>query len=559
MKKLLILTIVLALLPIFPAGAENQYPYLAVDATEKLTVADVISPRYSPDGSYLAFIAKGPNNTIVYADPDGSNQREIVFIPNPVWSLNFSPDGSGLILIVATTGKETGTVYTDVVTVGTDGKNPKFLTNSTNYNSDPMYLPDGRIAFTSQNNGIYSVWVMNPDGSDQKMWINPGLEPVLLGISPVRDEVLFMGKPSGSSIYQLFLCDLSGKNVRQITNYPGGARAGTFSPDGEKVAFVGGEEGQQTIAIVNRDGTGQYSLASLQTSLWRPTWSPDGQFILFPALDKDTGKYRIYSVLPDGNDFRLISPDFLPSVTSQVQWRPGGSEVIFLAQGEEGTNNLWRMKLEKIVPQPPPPSPPPSSPATPEQTEQSTTTSTENLPFSDIATHWAKNNIIQLKEMGIVQGFPDGTYRPNDTLKRVEFAAFLLRALGFPQVNDVAPFFQDLPSTHWGFGTVQALVLKKIIPRDTNFYPEDNITRLEIVEWEVRALGLEEDTVYRSLPDLPFTDLGGLTDLEKKYVATAFELKLITGYPDGTLRPYGFATRGEATALLFRLLENLKK
>lgn len=554
MKKLLIFTLVLALLPLLPARAENQFPYLAVNATERLTVADVVSPRYSLDGSYIAFIAKGPNNTIVYSDPDGSNQRQIVFIPNPIWSLNFSPDGSKLILIVATTGKETGTVYTDVVTVGTDGKNPKFLTNSTNYNSDPMYLPDGRIAFTSQSNGIYSVWVMNADGSEQRMWINPGLEPILLGVSPSRQEVLFMGKPSGSSIYQLFLCDLSGGNMRQITNYPGGARAGTFSPDGERIAFVGGEEGKQTIAIVNRDGTGQYSLASLETSLWRPTWSPDGQFIVFPALDKDAGKYRIYSVLPDGNDLRVISPDFLPSVTSQVQWRPGGYEVIFLAQGDGGINNLWRMQLQKIVPQPPPPPPPPA----PQPTEQPQTPPSETLPFSDIATHWARENIIQLKEMGIVQGFPDGTYRPNDTLKRVEFAAFLLRALGYSQVTDIAPFFQDLPSTHWGFGTVQALVLKKIIAKDTNFYPEDNITRLEIVEWEVRALGLEESTVYRSLPDLPFSDLGDLTELEKKYVATAFELKLITGYPDGTLRPYGFATRGEATALLFRLLENMQ-
>ncbi|MDI6868831.1 MAG: S-layer homology domain-containing protein [Coprothermobacterota bacterium] len=554
MKKLLIFTLVLALLPLLPARAENQFPYLAVNSTERLTVADVVSPRYSLDGSYIAFIAKGPNNTIVYSDPDGSNQRQIVFIPNPIWSLNFSPDGSKLILIVATTGKETGTVYTDVVTVGTDGKNPKFLTNSTNYNSDPMYLPDGRIAFTSQSNGIYSVWVMNADGSEQRMWINPGLEPILLGVSPSRQEVLFMGKPSGSSIYQLFLCDLSGGNVRQITNYPGGARAGTFSPDGERIAFVGGEEGKQTIAIVNRDGTGQYSLASLETSLWRPTWSPDGQFIVFPALDKDAGKYRIYSVLPDGNDLRVISPDFLPSVTSQVQWRPGGYEVIFLAQGDGGINNLWRIQLQKVIPQPPPPPPPPP----PQPTEQPQAPPSETLPFSDIATHWSRENIIKLKEMGIVQGFPDGTYRPNDTLKRVEFAAFLLRALGYSQVTDIAPFFQDLPSTHWGFGTVQALVLKKIIAKDTNFYPEDNITRLEIVEWEVRALGLEESTVYRSLPDLPFSDLGDLTELEKKYVATAFELKLITGYPDGTLRPYGFATRGEATALLFRLLENMQ-
>ncbi|MCR4427844.1 MAG: S-layer homology domain-containing protein [Caldiserica bacterium] len=559
MKKLLILTLVLALLPLFPVRGESQFPYLSVNATERLTVADVVSPRYAPDGSYIAFIAKGPNNTIVYADPDGSNQRQIVFIPNPVWSLNFSPDGSKLILIVATTGKETGTVYTDVVTVGTDGKTPKFLTNSTNYNSDPMFLPDGRIAFTSQSNGVYSVWVMNSDGSEQRMWINPGLEPILLGISPSRGEALFMGKPSGSSIYQLFLCDLNGKNVRQITNYPGGARAGTFSPDGERIAFVGGEEGRQTIAIVNRDGTGQYSLANLETSLWRPSWSPDGQFIVFPALDKESGKFRIFSVLPDGNDLRVISPDFLPSVTSQVQWKPWSYEVIFLAQGEEGTNNLWRMQLQKVIPEPPPPPPPPPAPPAPEPTQEPQAPSEENLPFSDISTHWAKENIIALKEMGIVQGFPDGTYRPLDTLKRVEFAAFLLRALGFQEVTDVAPFFNDLPSSHWGFGIVQALVLKKIIARDTNFFPEDNITRLEIVQWEVRALGLEEDTVYRSIPDLPFSDLEGLTDLERKYVATAYELKLITGYPDGTLRPYGFATRGEATALLFRLLENLKK
>jgi len=195
MRKILILCVVaLLLLPLLPVQAESYNPYLVVNGTERLTVADVVSPRYAPDGSCIAFIAKGPSNTIVNAQPDGSNQRQIAFISNPIWSLTFKPDGAKLALIVATTGKETGTVYTDVVTVGADGKGVQFLTNSTNYNSDPYFLPDGRIAYTSQA-GVYQVWVMEADGSDQRIWINPGLEPILLGVSPTRDEALFMGNP----------------------------------------------------------------------------------------------------------------------------------------------------------------------------------------------------------------------------------------------------------------------------------------------------------------------------------------------------------------------------
>jgi len=552
MRKILILCVVaLLLLPLLPVQAESYNPYLVVNGTERLTVADVVSPRYAPDGSCIAFIAKGPSNTIVNAQPDGSNQRQIAFISNPIWSLTFKPDGAKLALIVATTGKETGTVYTDVVTVGADGKGVQFLTNSTNYNSDPYFLPDGRIAYTSQA-GVYQVWVMEADGSDQRIWINPGLEPILLGVSPTRDEALFMGKPSGSGIYQLFLCDLNAGNVRQITNVEGGAKAGVFSPDGERIAFVIGESGQEDLAIVNRDGGSPYRLSTMGSSLWRPSWSPDGQFILFPAVDSAVGKYRIYVVRPDGQDLKMLSPDFLPSVTSQVQWQPGGSEVIFLAAGDEGTNNIWRMKLGLAVPVPPPPPPPAEVTPTPSETPPPI-----NAAFSDIAGHWAEKDIAQLKDQGIIQGYPDGTFRPENTLKRVEFAAFLLRTLGYPEVADIDPFFADVPGSYWGFGTIQGLVLKHIVARDTNFYPEDKITRLEIIQWEVRALGLEDETVNRIIPALPFSDLSDLTELEQKYVATAYELQLISGYPDGSLSPWGFATRAEATALLFRLMANL--
>jgi Tol biopolymer transport system component len=553
MRKLLLVALVaLLLMPAMPAGAENQFPYLVVNSSLRLTISDVVSPRYSPDGSFIAFIAKGPSNSIVYANPNGSNQRQIAFIDNPIWSLTFKPDGSKLALIVATTGKETGQVYTDVVTVGADGKGVEFLTNSINYNSDPIFLPDGRIAFTSQKEGVYSVWVMDEDGSGQKMWLTPGLEPILLGPSPTRDEVLFIGKPGGGDIPQLFLSDLSGENLQQITNVPQGARAGAFSPDGERIAFVVGEEGKQTLGIVNRDGSNQYILASMATTLWRPSWSPDGEFIIFPAMDYGLNKFRIFSIRPDGNDLRPLSADYIPSVTSQVQWRVNGSEAIFLAKGPSDTNNLWRMELEKVIPATPPP-------VTVSETPAPTPTPTpSDLAFSDIWNHWAEQNITDLKKMGIVEGFPDGSFHPNDTLTRVEFAAFLYRAMGFSPSYDLKPFFADVPASYWGFPYVQSLVLKKVVARDGNFLPEEPITRMEILQWEVRALGLEEKTSYRSVPTLPFSDVNSLSELELKYIATAQDLKLIDGYPDGTLSPNGLATRAEATVLLFRLLANLQ-
>ncbi len=63
MRKILILCVaallLLPLLPSLPVQAESYNPYLVVNASERLTVADVVFPRYAPDGSYIAFIAKG--------------------------------------------------------------------------------------------------------------------------------------------------------------------------------------------------------------------------------------------------------------------------------------------------------------------------------------------------------------------------------------------------------------------------------------------------------------------------------------------------------------------
>ncbi len=53
-------------------------------------------------------------------------------------------------------------------------------------------------------------------------------------------------------------------------------------------------------------------------------------------------------------------------------------------------------------------------------------------PFSDIASHWAEAWIEDLFDEGITSGFPDGTYRPENTATRAEMAVFLVNAFGLP-------------------------------------------------------------------------------------------------------------------------------
>ena len=68
--------------------------------------------------------------------------------------------------------------------------------------------------------------------------------------------------------------------------------------------------------------------------------------------------------------------------------------------------------------------------------------------FSDIQNHWARLFIEGLATQGIISGFPDGTFRPNQAMSRAEFAALLQKAFQKPTKRPYVPFV-DVPGKHW--------------------------------------------------------------------------------------------------------------
>ena len=175
-----------------------------------------------------------------------------------------------------------------------------------------------------------------------------------------------------------------------------------------------------------------------------------------------------------------------------------------------------------------------------------------SLPFTDISDHWAKDYIVTLHSKGMVNGNPDGTYRPDNSITRAEFVAIAIRTLGEVKA-DYAGGFSDVSISDWFAKDVQTAVNLGIISKDTNFRPGDCITREEMAKiltgcahhmgiWENASTGLD------------FADTNLISDWAKEYVEFAFANGLVNGKDSNMFDPKGNTTRAETAAVFCRLI-----
>ena len=173
--------------------------------------------------------------------------------------------------------------------------------------------------------------------------------------------------------------------------------------------------------------------------------------------------------------------------------------------------------------------------------------------FEDAKGHWAEDAINVLTEKGVIAGYPDGLAHPDEIITRAEFAVLVARTLELPtsEGKEVTVRFTDLAG-HWSEKNVDALIIAGIIKKEdfgTKFLPDEPITRMEMIRMLVRAIGKgEHDSTCPC--DIGFLDESQLTEGQKVYICTGKHYHIISGYPDGTVRPGSDATRGEAFEML---------
>ncbi|MEH2310950.1 MAG: family 10 glycosylhydrolase [Nostoc sp.] len=180
-------------------------------------------------------------------------------------------------------------------------------------------------------------------------------------------------------------------------------------------------------------------------------------------------------------------------------------------------------------------------------------------PFSDIQNHWARLFITALAQRGIVSGSPNGTYRPDNSLTRAEFAAIIAKA--FPTVTKKRQYipFVDVPTNYWAAAAIQAAYEKAFLSgfADKSFRFANRITRVEVLVSLVVGLEIASKVKPDLLSALPeiYQDSVQIPEYGRNHIAIATSAGLVVSFPNvKLLNPNLAATRADVAVIIYQAL-----
>lgn len=179
--------------------------------------------------------------------------------------------------------------------------------------------------------------------------------------------------------------------------------------------------------------------------------------------------------------------------------------------------------------------------------------------LNDITGHWGQSWIEKAMQAGVVTGFADHTYRPDQAVTRQELIVILARALKPQAGAGQAPSFTDETKIgKWAADAVKSAVQAGWITgySDGSFRPQEGITRVELAAVLARTT---QGDVVGSGQLSKFRDTEQIPVWAQSYVAQAAARGLMEGTGAGLFKPAGSVTRAEAAAVAVRLIEQSAK
>ncbi|MGB9866284.1 MAG: S-layer homology domain-containing protein [Bacillota bacterium] len=192
---------------------------------------------------------------------------------------------------------------------------------------------------------------------------------------------------------------------------------------------------------------------------------------------------------------------------------------------------------------------------------------------------WAVENLARSLAKGIVRGYEDGLYRPNQAVKQAEALVMVIRALGLEKdALELAKEYEPIlpngvqkrgqvpskwvpylgkiqPPVAWALGHILLAIDRDWVSAD-ELQPTAAAGRAWVAMVLVRALGLEDQAKELSNASLSFSDASAIPDDKVGYVAVAVKQGWFSGYPDNTFQPQKAVTRAELATILDRLHES---
>jgi len=171
--------------------------------------------------------------------------------------------------------------------------------------------------------------------------------------------------------------------------------------------------------------------------------------------------------------------------------------------------------------------------------------------FSDIKEHWAEKTVRIFARLKLVEGYPDGTFKPDRPITRAEFAAMLDRVFQILGGN-ASVVLKDIED-NWAKESIEKLASAGVISGypDGTFKPDQTITRQEMVVLLTRIVNL--DNLEKDPAKGQFRDLDDA--YAAKVIRHAAQTGIVSGKGNGVFDPNGNATRAEALQIILNVLE----
>jgi dipeptidyl aminopeptidase/acylaminoacyl peptidase len=294
----------------------------------------------------------------------------------PSWgSYQLSPDGRQIAFTKAVRDTSEWTTKTHIHVYDIASGATRQITNSTRGESNPRWLPDGRILFTSNRDGSNRLWAISPTGGEAARFIEDNDAPNGT-FSPDYSRIAFTRetdredkkeweervKRRDDGYYaehkltynQVWVYDVASKTRRQVTsgNYDHGGIA--WSPDGRWLAVVSNRTGTQMgdpnrsdnsdIFIVPADSGAMRQLTTHPGPDSSPVWSPDGQLIAYVSgiRENDSAPHTQIKVIASaGGQPRVLTTTLDYSATGPA-WSPD-SRTIYFDAAEGLTSRVYRV------------------------------------------------------------------------------------------------------------------------------------------------------------------------------------------------------------------------
>ncbi|QZY55772.1 S-layer homology domain-containing protein [Crassaminicella profunda] len=169
--------------------------------------------------------------------------------------------------------------------------------------------------------------------------------------------------------------------------------------------------------------------------------------------------------------------------------------------------------------------------------------------FSDIQGHWAEETIKKHHKIGMLSGYPDGTFKPDQEMKRSELITLVNKYFGLKEEGKQN--FGDVLGEEWYAGeTAKAKYYGYI--KDLEARPEELATREDVVNMMSLIVDVEEQRKTNEKKD--FKDLKEMDEETEKSIEKFSEMGYISGYKDGTFKPKGIINRAEIMTIVENVL-----